>query len=158
CSLRQCIKVLKDYDTCIIYPKGLDIDCYHKISDRLHFRYIDPYWTTNIHAYNRLLKRPLLYRMFSSYEFILVHQLDAFVFRDELSDWCQKGFDYVGAPWFDGFGACTEDSPFIGVGNGGLSLRNTKSALRVLRSLALRPARVREKLSLIKSAILRRPT
>lgn len=29
----------------------------------------------------------------------LIDQLDAFVFKDELDEWCNKGFDYIGAPW-----------------------------------------------------------
>jgi hypothetical protein len=39
------------------------------------------------------------YKQLLDYEFILIYQLDAFVFRDELLFWCEKKFDYVGAPW-----------------------------------------------------------
>ena len=74
--------------------------------------------------------------MFSAYEFVLFYQLDSFVFRDELSFWCDVNYDYIGAPWFEGFGNCTEQSPFIGVGNGGFSLRKTATALRVLSSFS----------------------
>ena len=30
---------------------------------------------------------------------MLIYQLDAYVFRDELLQWCRRGYDYIGAPW-----------------------------------------------------------
>jgi hypothetical protein len=79
--------------------------------------------------------------LFSKFEFVLFYELDAFVFRDELDSWCDANYDYIGAPWFEGFANCSSQSPFIGVGNGGFSLRKISSALRVLRSFSyvLRP-------------------
>ncbi len=37
------------------------------------------------------------YKQFLNYEYILIYQLDAFVFKDELN-YCSQGIDYVGAP------------------------------------------------------------
>ncbi len=39
------------------------------------------------------------YELFSDSEYILICQTDAYLFRDELLDWCAKGYDYIGAPW-----------------------------------------------------------
>jgi hypothetical protein len=39
------------------------------------------------------------YQAFTDFEFMLIYQLDAFVFRDELADWCRSGYEYIGAPW-----------------------------------------------------------
>jgi len=41
------------------------------------------------------------YKRFLNYKFILIYQLDAFVFNDELAFWCNKDYDYIGAPWSD---------------------------------------------------------
>ena len=30
---------------------------------------------------------------------MLIYQLDAFVFQDDLAYWCQQNYDYIGAPW-----------------------------------------------------------
>ena len=30
---------------------------------------------------------------------MLIYQLDAYVFKDELLNWANKGYDYIGAPW-----------------------------------------------------------
>ena len=75
------------------------------------------------------------YRAFSDYEYILIYQLDCLVFASNLEEWCRKGWDYVGAPWLNNL-----DDPaqgFLGVGNGGLSLRRVTSALAVLTSKQL---------------------
>ena len=67
---------------------------------------------------------------------MLFHELDAFVFRDELEAWCDAGYDYIGAPWFEHFTRSTGQSAVLGVGNGGFSLRRVSAALRVLRSFS----------------------
>jgi hypothetical protein len=65
---------------------------------------------------------------------MLVYQLDTFVFENNIDEWCDKGFDYVGAPWIDV--QWTEklnakipyvDKLIYPVGNGGLSLRKVKT-------------------------------
>jgi len=50
--------------------------------------------------YNKLLLLKDFYKIFEQYEYILIHQLDAFIFRNDLEYWCKFGFDYFGAPWF----------------------------------------------------------
>lgn len=86
--------------------------------------------------YSNLLLSSEFYETFAGYEYLLVHQLDSLVLADELEAWCAHGFDYVGAPWVrrgpDGRPA------FVGVGNGGFSLRRVGTFLRVLE-LAERP-------------------
>jgi hypothetical protein len=83
-------------------------------------------------AHGALLLSPQFYRAFLPYEYILVHHLDALVFGDQLRDWCEAGYDYIGAPWL-----LSPDTPHISeekVGNGGFSLRRVGSFLRVLQS------------------------
>jgi hypothetical protein len=83
-------------------------------------------------AHGSLLLSEQFYRAFADYEFILVHHLDALAFSDRLADWCQAGYDYIGAPWL-----ISPDTPHITeskVGNGGFSLRRVSSFLRVLSS------------------------
>ena len=86
-------------------------------------------------AYNRLLKFPGLYKSFMAYDFMLIHQLDAFVFMDELHYWCERGYDSIGAPIFEGEVAATPDSPMIGQGNGGFCLRNILHCYRITRKV-----------------------
>jgi len=41
---------------------------------------------------------PAFYDAFKAFDYILIYQLDAFVFRDELEYFCSLGYDYIGAP------------------------------------------------------------
>jgi Protein of unknown function (DUF5672) len=83
-------------------------------------------------AHGKLLLSDRFYLSFLDYEYILIHHLDALVFRDELMEWCAAGYDYIGAPWL-----LSPDTPHITaskVGNGGFSLRRVRSFLRVINS------------------------
>ena len=76
---------------------------------------------------------PSFYKSFAQYDYILVYQLDAFVFCDELSFWCNKDYDYIGAPII-GHYRDRELSFNMRVGNGGLSLRKISSFLNFFQS------------------------
>jgi hypothetical protein len=83
-------------------------------------------------ANSRLMLSREFYARFRQYDYILIHHLDALVFRDELPQWCAAGYDFIGAPWYR-----SQERPeegFVGVGNGGLSLRRVSAFLRVLSS------------------------
>lgn len=93
-------------------------------------RFPDEYFQ-GIAGYNRLLTSSIFYERFLRDEWILICQLDCLVFRDELQAWIDKKYDYIAPPWFVKF----LETPELGlwrVGNGGFSLRNVRSALRVL--------------------------
>ena len=103
-----------------------------KISAKIK-KFDDKYFH-NIQGYNQLMLSVGFYRQFKTFCFILIYQLDAFVFRDDLDYWCKKGYDYIGAPWFEGWNEGNNESNIIGVGNGGFSLRKINSTLRILKS------------------------
>lgn len=86
-----------------------------------------------VKGYSKLLLSEAFYRRFSAYAFMLVYQLDAYIFRDELDYWCARGFDYIGAPFVTLFRKeSSPDSDGLrawGVGNGGFSLRKIDAFL-----------------------------
>ncbi|RYD89321.1 MAG: hypothetical protein EOP54_25805, partial [Sphingobacteriales bacterium] len=98
-SLQQCFKVLANHPIIAIKPEGLvlptDTDAF-KFKDVISF---DNSFFKGIAGYNRLMLSAELYGAFLNYDYILIHQLDAFVFSDDLKEWCGKDIDYVGAPW-----------------------------------------------------------
>lgn len=98
-SFRQCLKVLGGHDISVVQPESLDID--YQVDGRVNFsvRKLDGRWFTSIEAYNSLMLSTEFYEGYSGYEYILIYQLDAFVFHDSLKEWVEKGYDYVGAPW-----------------------------------------------------------
>jgi len=114
---------------CFLAPESLDLNRVCMPDEGIE-RFADHFFA-GIAGYNRLLTSAAFYERFLADEWILICQLDCLVFRGELELWAAKGYDYIAPPWFAKF----LDDPKMGlwrVGNGGFSLRNVKSHLRVL--------------------------
>lgn len=136
-SFQQCFKILGDHSIKIIAPKGLNLAKYKAVIPFFEVVFIDRIWLSTIEKYNKLKLSQFFYRLFDDYQFLLTYELDAFVFRDELLYWCNKGYDYIGSPWFVGFDT-PNSNEFLGVGNSGFSLRNIKSMQLALRKIYIK--------------------
>ncbi len=139
-SLSQCFTVLSGYPVVYFGPPQLDFKPYLSVANAhsvsaVAAQFSETYFA-DLAGYNKLLISAFFYKAFIKYDFMLIYQPDAWVFKDDLIYWCDKGFDYIGAPWFEGYMKPIENASIIGVGNGGLSLRKTKSYLKVLNSFA----------------------
>ncbi|QRR02821.1 DUF5672 family protein [Dyadobacter sandarakinus] len=143
-SLRQCIAVLGHYPVKIIKPHRLDVQELQDQYPTLDILSLDDASFESIAAYNSLLTSVGFYQLFSSFEYILIYQLDAYVFRNELAEWCAKGYDYIGAPSLHqpAFNALAGAQAHIMakglsgrrvVFNGGLSLRRIPAIIRYLQ-------------------------
>lgn len=128
-SLKQCVKVLGHYPIKIILPEGCDPDKYLKICKGAIIEYVNPEWLSSMRNYNQFRLRPHLYLKNIKYKYALFYELDSFVFRDELMKWCNSGYDYLGAPWFEGYHYSRPDANFIVGCNGGFTLRNIRKGL-----------------------------
>lgn len=98
-SLEQCLRLLSAYSIVIIKPECLNIDA---ITSHYGLTCIEMFPNgcfTSLRAYNKLVLAEEFYRRFQSYTYMLIYQLDAYVFNDELLNWANKGYDYIGAPW-----------------------------------------------------------
>ena len=126
-SRRHLMHFLEGYDKYLIAPHSLRME-WPGFGMK---RFGDEFFRNPL-TYSLLLLSGEFYRAFADYEFILIYQLDALVFSDQLSHWCAKGWDYIGAPWVK----CKEVD-FVNeatVGNGGFSLRRVQSFLKVIDS------------------------
>lgn len=153
-ALEQCRRLLGHYDCRVCQPEGLVLP---KSFAGLQAECFPADRFSSIDSYNQLLLSAEFYERFQDWDYMLIYQLDAWVFRDELAEWCEQGFDYVGAPW--------RNAPFLReprwrrqiplvacfpwlarllyrqdfrVGNGGFSLRRVSGFRRVLRDHAAR--------------------
>lgn len=143
-SLKQCMQVLGHYPVKIVKPRSLDLGEIKTLYPSIDLVSFDDAYFTGTDAYNRLMVSPEFYRSFLPYRYILIYQLDAFVFRDELLEWCRKDYDYVGAPSlhqeeYDALPAAAQTT-YAGaltknrfVLNGGLSLRKIPAFIRYLK-------------------------
>lgn len=88
----------------------------------------------NIDTYNKFALRKGFYERFKKYKYMLICQMDALVFSDQLLYWCNKGYDYIAAPWFGSVTAYLTKSKKsnAGCGNGGFCLRNIEKSIKVL--------------------------
>lgn len=125
-SYRHLQKHLRNYDWYFVCPKSLSVD----LRDMEIVRVPDDNMSSRL-EYSRMMISPEFYLRFRKYEYILIYQLDCLVFSDELIQWCDRGWDYIGAPWLKNYGNNAK-SGFQAVGNGGFSLRNVESHIKVL--------------------------
>jgi len=97
-SLKRCLDVLSNYDIIAVKPLGLTLSEFQTFGFTDIISFADTFFES-IHGYNELLLSARFYEAFLRYEYILIYQLDAFVFHDNLLEWCNRGYDYIGAPW-----------------------------------------------------------
>lgn len=131
-SLQQAEHVLARHDRILLAPTGMNV-----ARPGFEVRRFAPMYFGSSAAHNRLLLSRDFYAAFEDYRFILIHHLDALALDDTLEAWCERDWDYIGAPWLD----CPETSWLpdqwdrtTGVGTGGFSLRKVDSFLRVFNS------------------------
>lgn len=130
-SLSQLLKILGRYDIYCAVPEGLQAKYFSKV---LIKQFSDSYFS-DITGYNRLMLSVDFYKEFETYRYILIYQLDAFVFSDCLLDFCNLGYDYIGAPWLTGMRKRINDTyVYANVGNGGFSLRNVQRTIALLNA------------------------
>ena len=151
CGVRR----LENHPFAVVHPQSYSIEYlkekYPRIIDMpmadMNFKSVD--------SYNEMMLTPEFYQSFSDYEYMLIYQLDAFVFEDKLDYWVSQGYDYVGAPWLPKSDSWLQYAvgdivikvlklfPIINnrvhhphkyfeVGNGGFSLRRIPTMIRIL--------------------------
>ncbi|WP_295771987.1 DUF5672 family protein [uncultured Mucilaginibacter sp.] len=103
-ALQQCQKLLSDHPIIAIKPYWLTLPKKAGIVNFTEVKNFDDQYFTGSLGYNRLMLSSEFYEQFLSYEYILIYQLDAFVFSDQLLYWCNQGFDYIGSPWLRNIG------------------------------------------------------
>jgi Protein of unknown function (DUF5672) len=135
-SLSQCLKIFRKWPIHIAKPVSMDISGFSLDVPNLQIENFTDLSFSSIGEYSRLLLSTSFYKRFLAYKYILIYQLDAFVFSDQLKYWCDLDYDYLGAPWFGKFSSQENQGDFIGVGNGGFSLRKISSHLKVLNTFS----------------------
>ncbi|MDF7813008.1 DUF5672 family protein [Hymenobacter sp. YC55] len=139
-SLTQILAVLHKHPITFMVPTDLDTTWYEDFcrgKADVHFERFN--WKGH-EAYGELLLSPEYYQRFAKYEYMLVHHMDSFVFRDELEKWCRMGYDFLSAVIFHPQWTAIVDQPFrkaIGFGapeyfgNGGFALKKIDTFYRI---------------------------
>lgn len=136
-SLAQVRKVLGKYPIVFVAPEGKFFS-YFEPTDNVAA--VDERFFKDITGYNTLMLSPFFYEAFLDFDYILIYQLDAFVFYDALEFFCSLGYDYIGAPvayhsWY----GYKQNNKVPRVGNGGFSLRKVKTFHKLLTECVALP-------------------
>ena len=137
-SIRQTFHVLGKHDIAFITHQDCRLDEYEKVVESeqgmMRTEFFDKGYFDSTAHYSDLCFSEEFYLRFKDYEYMLICQPDAWVFRDELDYWCQQGYDFIGAPIFFPYNKRRFTRIFYGVGNGGFSLRRIDYCLRIIHS------------------------
>lgn len=147
-ALEQGRKIFGDRNIIFFAPMGLHTEY---IAHGIQVVYFKEKYFFSRDGYNELMLSKAFYDTFEEYEYILIYQLDGFVFSDQLDHFVSLGYDYIGAPWmlptahanllkydFSGAIRLRKWFPFLikltrlYVGNGGVSLRKVRSFQNLL--------------------------
>ena len=99
--LQQGQKILGHYPLYFIAPPSIDRDYYLQWMPQAQFVIFEQSYFENVKSYSLLMTQASFYQAFEQHEYLLIYQTDAYVFRDELLEWANKGYDYIGAPWIE---------------------------------------------------------
>lgn len=127
-SLQQISKNLNNYHIYFVAPEGLKIEKYKLLVPDAMVRFFPNEYFDGFEGYNHLMTSRELYLSFICYKKVLVCQTDVFIFSNNLEQFLTLPYDYIGAPF-------AKHKPWecrLCVGNGGLSLRNVQSVLRII--------------------------
>jgi len=130
-SMRHLTHYLGKYDKFLVVPQNLKVN----YPDFFIKRFDDKFFGS-IMAHRNLVLSPIFYKAFIEYKYILIYHLDSLVFSDQLKQWCELDFDFIGAPWIK-----HKDTPYAGnpdyegkVGNSGFALKKVESFLKIIYS------------------------
>jgi hypothetical protein len=154
-SLKRTISVAGDFHISFLAPENFDRTWYLTLREENTSweNFSSAYFTNGLSGYNELMLSPALYDRFSKYDNMLLVQSDVYLLSERLANWSTSRFDYIGAPWINVDWLKPERKAIfsdvlssqgrlkslytkvrwnlglssINVGNGGLSLRKTRS-------------------------------
>lgn len=119
----------KNFHVWIICPESLNQKDYKDKGFKFFKCFNDRYFNS-VENYNDLMLNSIFYESFKYYEYMLIVQLDSYVFENQLDFFCDLGYDYIGGlhltPW-------TGDELING--NGGFCLRKIKSFIEASKNI-----------------------
>ena len=142
-SLEQTLKILGTHPISFVGPKSLTFNLYLTEIPNANIITFPDYYFKSLKGYNSLLLSKEFYSAFKEFNYILLTQLDVWVFENNLDYWTSLKYDYIGAPWLSEppkqkrINLLPMGKWMLGkVGNGGFSLRKVESHYRIAKELS----------------------
>jgi hypothetical protein len=145
-SLCQTLAILHRYPIVFQTKSGLNTKWYEEFCRNKTTVKFETFAWDGLMGYTNLMLSPQFYSRFLDYEYMLICHLDVFVFRDELEEWCRKGYDYLGSVVYNTTWTTLPGrlGRLIGferpdyVANGGFALKKVESFLHLTSSKFLK--------------------
>lgn len=130
-SLQRLSQVIKtSFDIVLVMPEGLNIESYNNIyPGKINTLALNKQYFCNRKGYSYLCETTQFYECFSDYKFMLIYQLDGWIFENDLNRFIKMDYDYIGAPWKQSLAIPRT------VGNGGVSLRKISKFIEICKWL-----------------------
>jgi len=155
-SLRRALSILGAHSISLLVPnsKAHEINLAlaaalpTELQNRFVFHLVADSCLASVCAYNHLLLQSWFYEHYRYFTNLLIVQLDAYVFRDELIRWCREPWAYIGAPIYH-VGKPYGEEHCHCIGAGGFSLRRLDSfrAAFAANPVVFYPEYLKERLS-----------
>ena len=125
-SYFQVLSVLsKNYEIALLHGKSLDVSNYKVDGVPVSEIICEDIFFSSRACYSDMLEFRQFYELFNGYKYILLYQLDAWIFEDRVKFFTKLDYDFIGSiHLFSGGNG-------FSVGNGGFSLRKVSSFIRV---------------------------
>lgn len=148
-AIKRNCSILNEFDMGIMIPEDFIVDDVIKLYPKFKIYRFPSKCFNSINDYNELVLKADFYNRFIDYEYILITQLDVLILRNNLADFLKLNYDYIGAPWLNGYKYIHRISggviskiynklynkltkrPLVYVGNGGFSLRRVSTFINV---------------------------
>ena len=142
--LDNCIEKLGKYTIILIYGESADISHLKDRYEGIDFiKFPDKYFESR-KSLSSLFLLEDFYERFSWSDYILIHELNSWIVKDELHYWCKQGYDYLkGEPAgggvsdfgrLKGLNAHEKSTMDKGFANNGIQLCHVDSIRKTLRS------------------------
>lgn len=160
-ALANNLHILSGYPVVFVRPEGLNISTWTNRYPQAETLTVSTDWLgtrRGIAGYNEMMMSKRFYELFTDTEFILICHTDAWIFADHLTEWCDKGYDLVAAPWpvrprykrfpfkqflqlkkylFTPSHGISRQQMYGKIGNGGLCLRKVTTFINACKQYSL---------------------
>ena len=95
--LHHCLETLQNYPLIFITYQGADLSIIKEHNEEIDVIYFPEKYFRSRNELARLFLLEEFYERFNWCEFLLIHELNSWVIKDELHYWCKQGYDYLKA-------------------------------------------------------------
>ncbi|TLU99172.1 DUF5672 family protein [Dyadobacter luticola] len=114
--LHHCLETLEKYPLIFVTFEGADLSIVREHNEDIDVIYFPKKYFESRDTLSQLFLLEDFYEHFNWSEFLLIHELNSWIIRDELHYWCKQGYDYLRADPFFGGSRNVGENPFARLG------------------------------------------